>query len=111
MQISGTALLLHTGYLVLDTEFRHSTSIFLLTFWHVPLDEVIGDPGRCRLNATEAPGNGRERFADIQEGIRLLIGQNLLEPVINLLALPAVEYPSALLQQSVNFGVFVLGKV
>ena len=50
--------------------------ITLLGRRHIPLDEVVGDPGRSRLDAAEALGDGRQRLAHVKKGVGLLFGQS-----------------------------------
>src|SRR5690242_9489444 len=69
--------------------------IYLLRLRDVPLDQVVRDAGRRRFDAVEPGGDHRQRLGNEEEGVRLLLGQDVLDlPVAGLPLLDVEGLPS-----------------
>src|SRR5207342_2902540 len=66
---------------------------------HIPLNEIVEDPGRGGMNALNARGHHRQRIPEIEEDDRLVLGEDLLESVVVLDALLLVAGGASLLEQ------------
>src|SRR3972149_11090196 len=73
--------------------------VFLQGRGDVPLDEVIRDPGRGRHDPAETVLDHRQRLGDEKEDVRLLLGQDLLDPVVRLLPFREGDGAAALVRQ------------
>jgi len=76
-----------------------------------PLVEVVLDADRRRHDAAHAGRDHRQLFAEVEEDDRLVLGQDLLEPIVVFLALRFDVRLLALLQEVVDFRIGVLDAV
>src|SRR5262245_900908 len=76
-----------------------------------PLVEVVIDADRRRHDAADSRGDHREPVAEVQEYDRLVVGEDLLQAIVVLLALGLDARAPPLLEQLVHLGVGVADAV
>ena len=87
-------------------EKRHLAGrIALQCLRHEPIDEVVADPRRRRHDSAHAGGHRGERIIEVEEDEGLVLGENLLDPVVGGHALLLVAAGAALLEERVHLGV------
>src|SRR3990172_6201562 len=77
----------------------------LLGLGNVPLDEVVGDPRRRRLDPADPMVHDRKRVRVIEEDVGLILRQDLLDAEIGLLPPLGVEGAPPLLEEPVHIRV------
>src|SRR3972149_3381136 len=72
--------------------------VLLLLLRHEPLDEVVRDPDGGGLEAVEPPVDRRRRAGNVQEDVRQLLREDLLDPEVRHPPLLGVEGAGPILQ-------------
>ena len=76
-------------------------------FGHVPLVHVVLDADRTGDDPADARGHHGQRVAEEEEDEGLVLGEDLLHPIVGTLALALQARPPSALEELVDLGVGV----
>src|SRR5437763_3919468 len=86
---------------------RSAGGVALKVLGYEPVGEVPLDPGRAGVDAEDPVGDDRQRIAPVEEDDRLVVGQHLVQTMIEAHALRLVAGRAAGLEQRVDLGIGV----